>query len=64
MRFPQKRFVTSTTEHEIERLNNKKWMFQSLNIPTMSWWLAENGPSKVGFSYVELGAEKIGREQV
>jgi hypothetical protein len=38
--------------------------FQSMNIPTMSWWLAENGATKVGFSYIELGAEKIGQEQV
>ena len=30
----------------------------------MSWWMAENGDSKVGLSYIELGAEKIDQEQV
>jgi hypothetical protein len=26
--------------------------------------MAENGPSKVGFSFIELGAEKVSQEQV
>ena len=40
------------------------FFFKILNIPTMSWWMAENGPSKVGFSFIELGAEKVSQEQV
>jgi hypothetical protein len=38
--------------------------FQTLGIPTMSWWMAENSPTKVGLSFIEFGAETVSQDQV
>lgn len=37
---------------------------QLLNLPTLSWWMAENSDGKVGFSYIELDAENIDQSQM
>lgn len=34
-----------------------------LNVPTASWWMAENGNNKVGVSYIELDAETVTEDQ-
>ena len=37
---------------------------QLLNLPTLSWWLAETQDAKVGISYIELDAETIHPSQL